>query len=82
MVVKRKNKNKRRPDAARRNISTDVTNLPPAPIFDSETGIKNLKIVSESLEQSIFLMQRLRIGQSDCDCEAEIRVIGIGTLAM
>ena len=50
MVVKRKNKNKRRPDAARRNISTDVTNLPPAPIFDSETGIKNLKIVSESLE--------------------------------
>ena len=26
----------------------------------------NLKIESESSEQSIFLMQRLRIGQSEC----------------
>ena len=70
MAVKRKKKKKRRQNAARRNISTGVTNLPPAPIFDSETGIKqrdkNLKMVSESLEQSIFLMQRLRNGQSKC----------------
>ena len=113
MVVKRNKKNKRRKDATRRNFSTDLTNLPPAPFFDSETGIKqvdkNLKIESESSEQSIFLMQRLRIGQTEClkffdsgakthlvektleinenlqrfsDCEAEIGVIGSGTLAM
>ena len=62
MVVKRNKKNKRRKDATRRNFSTDLTNLPPAPFFDSETGIKqvdkNLKIESESSEQSILLMQR------------------------
>ena len=38
MVVKKNKKNKRRRDATRRNINTDLSNLPPAPIFDSETG--------------------------------------------
>ena len=70
MVVKKNKKNKRRQDATRRNTNTDMSNLPPAPIFDSETGeklkVQNLKIKSESMEHSIFLMQRLRIGQSEC----------------
>ena len=61
--------NQRRRDATRRNINTDLSNLPPAPIFDSETGEKledqNLKIECESLEHSIFLMERLKIGQSE-----------------
>ena len=70
MVVKKNKKNRRRRDVNRRSISDDLNNLPPAPIFDSETGGKqvglNLKIEFESSEQSIFLMQRLRIGQSEC----------------
>ena len=44
--------------------------LPPAPTFDSETGVqvscqvKN--VYSESLENSIYLMQSLRIGNNKC----------------
>ena len=69
VVFRRNKKNMRRRDATQRNTNIDLTNLPLAPIFDSETGEKlddkNLKIKSESTEHSIFLMQRLRIGQSE-----------------
>ena len=34
-------------------------------MFDSETG-KNLEIQTESSENSIYLMQNLRIGNSNC----------------
>ena len=54
----------------RRNSNLDASILPPAPVFDSETGEKlaeeNLKIQPESSEHSVFLMQRLRIGKSEC----------------
>ena len=44
--------------------------LPPAPTFDSETGVRisneKQKIHPESPEHFIYLMQRLRIGNSEC----------------
>ena len=44
--------------------------LPPAPTFDSETGVQvscqDKNVCSESSENSIYLMQNLRIGNSDC----------------
>ena len=70
-IVFRKNKkNKKRQDATWRNSNLNLSNLLPAPIFDSETEEKledkYLKIEPESSEHSIFLMQRLRIGKSEC----------------
>ena len=48
MVEKKNKKNRRRREINRRNVMDDLNNLPPAPIFDSETGVKqtglNLKI--------------------------------------
>ena len=44
--------------------------LPPAPTFDSKTGIQVLcqeeNVCFEISESSIYLMQNLRIGNSDC----------------
>ena len=44
--------------------------LPPAPAFDSETGHRVLcgeeDICSKSSESSIYLMQNLRVGDSNC----------------
>ena len=66
--INKKNKNKK--VANRRNSSLDASTLPPAPTFDSETGEKipdeNLEIHPESSEHSIYLMQNLRIGNSNC----------------
>ena len=66
--INKKNKNKK--VANRRNSSLDASTLPPAPTFDSETGEKipdeNLAIHPESSEHSIYLMQNLRIGNSNC----------------
>ena len=43
--------------------------LPPAPTFDSKTGVhvscQDKKVCSESSENSIYLMQNLKIGKSD-----------------
>ena len=43
--------------------------LPPAPKFDSETGVQvscqDKNVCAESSENSIYLMQNLRIGNSD-----------------
>ena len=48
----------------------DAMTLPPAPTFDSETGVRisneKQKIHPESPEHFIYLMQRLRIGNSEC----------------
>ena len=69
-MFRKNKKNKKRRDATRRNSNLNLSNLPPAPIFDSETGEKledkYQKIEPESSEHSIFLMQRLRIGKSEC----------------
>ena len=44
--------------------------FPPAPTFDSKTGLQVLcqeeNIFSEISESSIYLMQNLRIGKSEC----------------
>ena len=44
--------------------------LPPAPTFDSKTGLQVLcqeeNVFSKISENSIYLMQNLRIGNSDC----------------
>ena len=63
-------RNKKKIVANRRNSSLDASTLPPAPTFDSKTGEKipdeNLEIHPESSEHSIYLMQNLRIGNSNC----------------
>ena len=51
--------------------SSHGTNIvPPAPTIDSETGLQVLcqeeKFCSKSSESFIYLMQNLRIGNSDC----------------
>ena len=50
-------------------LSHGINILPPAPTIDSETGLQVLckegKVCSESSESSIYLMQNLRIGDSD-----------------
>ena len=70
VIFRRNRKNKKRRVASRRNSSLDASILPPAPAFDSETEEKlpeeNQEIKYESSEHSIFLMQNLRIGKSDC----------------
>ena len=54
----------------RRNSNLNLRDLPSARVFDSETGDKlddkDLQIQPESYEESIFLMQRWRIGNSEC----------------
>ena len=44
--------------------------LPPAPTFDSKTGVQvsslDKNVCSESSENFIYLMQNLRIGNNDC----------------
>ena len=49
--------------------SLDTRTLTPAPTFDSETGVEisdeKLKIHPESSEHSVYLMQKLRIGNSE-----------------
>ena len=44
--------------------------LPPAPTFDSKIGVQifcqDKNVCSESSDNSIYLMQNLRIGNSDC----------------
>ena len=48
----------------------DTSILSPSPTFDSETGAvisnSNLNVYPESSENSIYLMQNLRIGNSNC----------------
>ena len=48
----------------------DTMTLPPAPTFDSETGVRisneKQKMHPKSPDHSIYLMQRLRIGNSEC----------------
>ena len=47
-----------------------MKNFPPAPAIDSETGhpvlCDNEDIFPESTENSIYLMQNLRVGDSNC----------------
>ena len=61
---------KKKRDGSKKDSSLDEGSLPPAPTFDSETGerivVENLKIHLESSEASIYLMQKLRIGNSEC----------------
>ena len=63
-------KNKKKKAANWKDSSLDANTLPPAPTFDSKKGAKipddNLKIHPESSEHSIYLMQNLRIGNSNC----------------
>ena len=51
-------------------LSHAINILPPAPTIDSETALQVLcqegNICSESSESSVYLMQKLRIGDSDC----------------
>ena len=50
--------------------SRGINILPPAPTIDSKTGLQvwcqEGNVCSESSESSIYLMQNLRIGNSDC----------------
>ena len=50
--------------------SHEVKIFPPAPTFDSESGLQVVcqeeNVCSEISESSIYLMQNLRIGISDC----------------
>ena len=61
---------KKKKTANKKDSGLDEKSLPPAPTFDSETREKisgeNLKIHPESSEHSIYLMQKLRIGNSKC----------------
>ena len=61
---------KKKRDGSKKDSSLDEGSLPPAPTFDSETGerivVENLNIHPESSEASIYLMQKLRIGNSEC----------------
>ena len=54
----------------KKDSGLDEESPPPAPTFDSETGEKiageNLKVHSESSDASIYLIQKLRIGNSEC----------------
>ena len=62
-LFRKSKKNKKKSVSNRRNSSLDVSTLPPAPTFDSETGER---IPDENLEiHSIYLMQNLRIGKSN-----------------
>ena len=69
-IFKKTRRNKKKRVANRRHSSLDLSALPPAPTFDSETGEsipeENLEIHPESLEHSIYLRQNLRIGKSNC----------------
>ena len=50
--------------------SHEVKIFPPAPTFDSESGLQVVcqeeNVCSKISESSVYLMQNLRIGKSDC----------------
>ena len=67
LVFKRRRQTKK----VRTECSTlDAMTIPPSPTFDFETGVRisnaKLKIYPESPEHSIYLMQKMRIGNSEC----------------